>query len=408
MKTDLIRYRNLATRAVFCWALVSISSKLPVAMAPLALVFLVRERPGGYALGGALAAAYVVGEVLGAGLLVGPRLSAARARSQLAAGLVGGAIAFAGLGLLHHAHPWILAALAVVAGAAPSAAPGGLRALLIAQLPEALAVKAVSVESVLTSVVWAIAPALTAVLTFRLAAPAPLVVAAVAMACAAVGMFSIPQGPPPPTPLDDQAGTSRLRVLARAWPIYLIGAAANALLAVAELVLPALLEQRAIDVEWTGPLLAGFAIASAVGATVYGLRVRWPGALPAQTLWLQLAVAGCVVAVALTKSVTLIAGALMLAGVLEAAVYVARMLQLRQAISPEAHAAAFSMMYAAGAVGYSSSAALTSFIQHAATPSVAILYGTALTALLTIISALGQRRSPANSRTQTTTSAGDT
>src|SRR4051794_12230623 len=69
----VISYRNLATRAVFCWALVSISSKLPVAMAPLALVFFVRERPAGYALGGALAAAYVVGEVLGAGFLIGPR-----------------------------------------------------------------------------------------------------------------------------------------------------------------------------------------------------------------------------------------------------------------------------------------------------------------------------------------------
>ena len=50
---------------------------------------------------------------------------------------------------------------------------------------------------------------------------------------------------------------------------------------------------------------------------------------------------GCIGAVALTKSEILIAGALVLAGVL-----------------------------AAGAVGYCSSAAFTSFIQHVATPSV--------------------------------------
>jgi hypothetical protein len=375
-------------------------------MAPLALVFVVRDRPGGYALGGALAAAYVVGEVFGAGLLVGPRLSAVRARGQLAAGLTGGAVAFSGLGLLHHASPWILAALAVLAGVAPSAAPGGLRALLIAQLPEGLAVKALSVESVLTYVVWAIAPALTAVLTFRVAAPAPLVVAAAAMACAAVGMFSIPQRPPPAS-VESVAVRSRLRILARAWPIYLTSAAANALLAVAELVLPALLDQRAIDVEWTGPLLAGFSIASAVGAIVYGLRVRWPGSIRAQTFWLQIAVAGCVGAVALTDSVALIGGALVLAGVLAAGVYVARMLLLRHAIPPDAHAAAYSMMYAAGAVGYSSSAAFTSFIQNVAEPSAAILYGTALTVLLTITSALGQRRASLPGA-QTTTSADDT
>ena len=373
-------------------------------MAPLALVFFVRERPGGYALGGALAAAYVVGEVLGAGFLIGPRLSAVRAHGQLLAGLVGGAVAFAGLGALHHAQPWILAALAVVAGAAPSAAPGGLRALLIAQLPEGLAVKALSVESVLTYVVWAIAPVLTAVLTFRVAAPAPLAVAAAAMACAAVGMFSIPPGPQP-TPVHNDVTTSRLQVLVRAWPIYLTGAAANALLAVTELVLPGLLVQRGIDVEWTGPLLAGFSIASAVGGVLYGLRPRWPGSLRAQTFWWQIVVAGCVGVVALTERVILIAGVLVLAGVLAAGVYVARMLLLRQAIPPEAHAATYSMMYAAGAVGYSASAVFTSLIQHIAASSVAILYGTALTVLLTITSALGRLRSPASlPGTQTTCS----
>lgn len=393
MKTYPIGYRTLVTRAVFCWALVSVSSKLPVAMAPLALVFVVRERPGGYALGGALAAAYVVGEVLGAGLLVGPRLSAGNARGQLAAGLTGGAMAFTSLGLLTYAQPWILAALAVMAGAAPSGAPGGLRALLIAQLPEVLTVKALSVESVLTYTVWAIAPALTAVLTFRVTASAPLLAAAAAMACSAFGMFSIPQGPAL-APVQGDVATSRLRVLARAWPIYLTSAAANALLAVAELVLPALLDQRAVNVEWTGPLLAGFAIASAVGATVYGLRTRWPGSLRAQAFWWQIAAAGCIGAVALTHTVILIAGALVLAGLLAAGVYVARMLLLRQAIPPEAHAAAYSMMYAAGAVGYSSSAAFTSLIQHVAAPSAAILCGTALTALLTITSALSRRDQP--------------
>lgn len=126
--------------------------KPPVAMAPLALVWFGRGRPGGHALGGALAAAYVAGEVLGAGFLIGPRLATAHVRGQLIAGLASGAIAFTGLGMLDHAHPWILAALALVAGAAPSAAPGGLRALLIAQLPEGLAVKAISVESVLNYV----------------------------------------------------------------------------------------------------------------------------------------------------------------------------------------------------------------------------------------------------------------
>jgi hypothetical protein len=102
-------YRQLATRPVARWALVAIGARLPVAMTPLALVFLVRHRPGGYALGAVLAAAYVIGEVVGAAVL-GPRLNPQRARAQLVAGLGLGACSFAGLGLLPRAHRWRSAA----------------------------------------------------------------------------------------------------------------------------------------------------------------------------------------------------------------------------------------------------------------------------------------------------------
>ncbi|MEK8169958.1 hypothetical protein NKH77_09535 [Streptomyces sp. M19] len=44
-------YRDLMTREVSLWALVALASKAPVAMAPLAVVFLSRESPGGYTLG---------------------------------------------------------------------------------------------------------------------------------------------------------------------------------------------------------------------------------------------------------------------------------------------------------------------------------------------------------------------
>ena len=109
-------YRQLATRPLLDWALVAIGARFPVAMTPLALVFLVRERPGGYALGAGLAAAYVIGEVAGASVL-GPRLNPERARFQLAAGLALGACSFAGLGLLPHAQPLVLGVTAILAGA---------------------------------------------------------------------------------------------------------------------------------------------------------------------------------------------------------------------------------------------------------------------------------------------------
>lgn len=242
-------YRQLVARPVLNWALVAIGTRLPVAMAPLALVFLVRERPGGYALGAGLAAAYVIGEVAGAAVL-GPRITPRRARFPLAAGLALGACSFAGLGLLPQAPPLVRGIFAVLAGSAPAAAPGGLRTLLTSQLPDALVVKALSAESVLTYGVWTVAPALTGVLALAVAPSGPLVLAAALMAAATAGMWALPAGWD--ADRGDREDASLARTLARAWPVYLTGAAAMSLLALAELVLPALLVERAIGVGWRG------------------------------------------------------------------------------------------------------------------------------------------------------------
>lgn len=380
-------YRQLATRPLVNWGLVAIGARLPVAMTPLALVLLVRARPGGYALGAGLAAAYVIGEVAGAAVL-GPRLKPERARFQLAAGLALGACSFAGLGLLPHAHPLVLGTLAVLAGAAPAAAPGGLRTLLTSQLPEALIVKALSAESVLTYAVWTAAPALTVVLALDVAASGPLVLAAALMAAAAAGLRALPRGWESDSA--DREGASMAQTLAGAWPIYVTGAAAMSLLALAELVLPALLKQRAIGVGWAGPLLAAFSIASALGAALYGARGSWPGSLRTQSLVLLLGVTACVTLAATVPSLALIAGALVLAGLVDSGVQLTRNLSLREVLPPSAHAAGYSVMYAATGVGYAASATLAGAVQSAASPSAAILAGAGLTLLLTAASALGE------------------
>ena len=380
-------YRQLATRPVLSWALVAIGARLPVAMTPLALVFLVRERPDGYALGAGLAAVYVIGEVVGASVL-GPRLNPERARVHLAAGLALGACSFAGLGLLPHANLFVLGIFAVLAGAAPAAAPGGLRALLISQVPEALVVRALSAESVLTYIVWTIAPALTVTLALSVAPSGPLVLAGALMAAAAAGMWALPAGWEAGS--SDREGASMARTLARVWPIYITGASGASVVALAELVLPGLLHQRAIAVGWAGPLLAGFSIASVFGAVLYGVRATWPGSLRAQSLVLLLGVTACIALAATVPTLVWIAGALVLAGPLEAAVLLTRNLSLREALPPSAHAAGYSVLYAATGVGYAASATLAGAVQSAASPSAAILAGVGLTLLLVAASALGE------------------
>jgi hypothetical protein len=380
-------YRQLATRPVLNWALVAVGARLPVAMTPLALVFLVRERPGGYALGAGLAAAYVIGEVIGATVL-GPRLKPDRARLQLAAGLAVGACSFAGLGLLPHADLFVLGMFAVLAGAAPATAPGGLRALLISQVPDALVVRALSAESVLTYVVWTVAPALTVSLALGVAPFWPPLLAAALMAAAAAGLWALPAGWEACS--GDREGSSMARTLARTWPIYVTGAAGASVVALAELALPGLLHQRAIAVAWAGPLLAGFSVASVLGAILYGVRGTWPGSLRTQSLVLLLGVTVCVSLVATVPALVWIAGALVLAGPLEAAVLLTRNLSLREALPPSTHAAGYSVLYAATGVGYAASAILAGAVQSAASPSAAILAGVGLTLLLTAASALGE------------------
>jgi MFS family permease len=382
-----MRYRALATRPMAKWAIVAVGARLPVAMATLALVFLVRDRPGGYALGAGIAAVYVLGEVVGASVF-GPRLKPDRVRRQLAAGLALGGSSFAVLGFLPGAPLPVLGIFAALAGAAPAAAPGGLRTLLTSQVPDALVVTALSAESILTFVVWTASPALTVVLALSVSPSAPLLLAAGLMVAAAAGLWALPAGWEPDG--DDHNGVSKGRTLARAWPIFVTGAAAASLFALVELTLPALLEQRAIHVGWAGPLLAGFSIAAILGATLYGARGRWPGSVRAQSMVLLLGATACVTLVATAGSLPWIAGSLVIAGLFQSGVQLTRNLSLRAALPARAHAAGYSVLYAATGVGYAGSAILAGTVQRAASAEVAILAGAALTLLLTAVSALAE------------------
>lgn len=356
-------------------------------MAALSFVFLVRVHPGGYALGAGLAGAYVVGEVVGAPIL-GMRLRPERARAQLMGGLAVGAAAFAGLGAFPAMPPILQAVLAVLAGGAPAAAPGGLRTVLTEQVDDGLVARALSAEATLTLVVWAVAPAVTGALAIGVAARAPMLVAAALMAAAAAGLRGLPRGWKVDTA--DRKGHSMIRTLMKAWPILLSGAAGNALLALAELVLPPLLEQRGITVGWAGPLLAGYSLASAFGAFLYGLRT-WPGRLHVQSVALLVCVSGCVAVVGLVSGLGWIALALLIAGLLESGVMVSRSLGLRAVLPQSVLAAGFSLMYAMSGVGYAASASLSGIALSVTSPSVTILCGVTLTLLLTVASAVGER-----------------
>ncbi|MFB9517813.1 hypothetical protein [Streptomyces purpureus] len=381
-------YRELATRPVLTWCAVVVAARMPVAMAPLALVFVVRERPGGYTLGAVLAAVYVIGEVIGAPLL-GTRLRPDRPRPHVAVGLAAGAAGFTGLGLLPGAHPVVLGAFAFLAGFAPASAPGATRALLTGMVPERAVAQALSLESMLTFIIWAAAPAIATGLALGTAPYVPLLLAGALMAVSVAGLWALPAGWQ--TGPDDLDGQSTVRLIARAWPVYVTGAASLSLLALTELILPALLEQRSIGIGWAGPLLAGFSIASAVGAFVYGLR-GWPGRLPTQSLVLLLGVSAGVTLVAVLPGTVAMGAALVAAGLLQAPSSLARNLTLREVLPSSALAAGYSVMYAAVGAGYAATGSLAGALLRVVAPSTAIMVGVGLTVLLALIGAVGERR----------------
>ncbi|MEV0905737.1 MFS transporter [Streptomyces hokutonensis] len=384
-------YRDVVSRQVLTWACTAVGARMPVAMAPLALVFLVRERPGGYSLGAIIAAAYVLGEIVGAPVL-GMRLRPERARGQLAVGLGLGAAGFLGLGLFPGAHPVVLAGFACLAGAAPSAATGALRTLLSSLVPERSVAQALSVESILTAGVWALSPAAVAGLALGVAPRVPLLLAAGLMASSVGGLWLLPAGWG--TDGKDEAGGTGaplLRVLVGAWPVYVTGAASMTLLGLSELVLPALLEQRGIGVGWSGPLLAGMAVGGGLGAFLYGLR-GWPGLLRTRSLVLMAGTSACVVLAALIPSTPGIAVALVLGGTLQSGAMITRNLSLREVLPPGALAAGYSVMYAAAGAGYAATGSLAGALLKVTVPSTAILAGVGLTGLLTVTGWWGEAR----------------
>jgi hypothetical protein len=381
-------YREVLSPRIGVWAVVAVAARLPVAMAPLAFVFLVRERPGGYSLGAVLAAVYVIGEIVGAPLL-GMRLRPERARPHLAAGLVVGGLAFTAVGLLPDAHALLLGLLAFVAGAAPAAAPGGLRSLLTALVPDRAVTRALSVESMLTAGIWALSPAAVAGLALGVSPGVPMLLAGVLMTASAAGLRLLPPGWA--TDPADRDGQPMLRLMLRAWPVYVMGAAGLAPLALAELVLPALLEHRGVGVGWSGPLLAGLSLGSAVGAYVYGLR-NWPGRLHLQGLVLLCGLLVCTVTVALVPHPVALAAALVCGGFLQSSAMLVRNLSLREVLPPSAVAAGYSVMYAAVGAGYAATGSLAGALLEVTTPSGAVLGGVALLAVLIAVAAVGERR----------------
>ncbi|MBO1416841.1 hypothetical protein, partial [Streptomyces sp. FH025] len=383
-------YRAILTPQTGAWALTASMTRLPVAMAPLAMVFLGHDATGGYSSGSVLAAVFIGGEVVGAWLL-GTLLSTGRLRLHLAAELAVGGIGFAVPALWPHGPLPLLAVAAFVAGGAPAASPGALRTLLTTIIPEQDVARAFSADSILTEVLWLIAPGLVTLLALQSAPGAPMGLCALFLLLAAALVSTLRSAKAAEQATEAQAERPSTSLVLSGWPIYLTSAAAMSLMAVAELVLAPLLQDRGLAVGLAGPLLMAFAGLSALGAFLYGLRT-WPGGARSHSLACLAGTALGITAVALVPGLVGIVLGFAVAGVLQAVVMVTRNLSLREVLPATAHTAGYSVMYSVQGVGYSLSAVLAAVMLDRFAPSTAILVGVALAAALAGVSTLAERR----------------
>lgn len=381
-------YRGLVSKRMVVWSCTVATSRLPVAMAPLAFVFLAREVSGDYVRGAVMAAAYTAAEAVGAPLL-GARLRSRPFRREIAAGLAVCSVFFGALALFPDAPAPLAVAMAAVAGAAGAAGPGALRAMVADLVPDRDVNSALSWESSLNMAVWAASPALVATAAVYWSAAVPFIVAAAATLTGAACVFLLPEK----TGRPEQTGQPRgvAGQLASAWRIYLTSAAAMYLLATVELALPALLEQRAQPIGYSGPMLTGFALASILGGLLYGLRT-WPGNPERHSTLLLYATIATAGALALVPAIGLMAALLLLAGLCQAIVLIARNLSLHRALPADLHPVGYSLQYAGSGIGYGISAAATGLLLAHTQPSTTVLITACVTLALTTATLLGRTR----------------
>ncbi|MER7551781.1 MFS transporter [Streptomyces anulatus] len=382
-------YRGLVSRRMAVWSCVITTTRLPVAMAPLAFVFLDREVSGGYTRGAVMAAAYTAAEAVGAPLL-GARLRSRPFRREIAVGLTVCALVFGAIALAPAAPAPVLVALAAVAGAAGAAAPGALRAMVADLVPAGDLNSALSWESSLNMAGWAVAPALVATAAAHGAATVPFYVAAVATLAGAGCVFLLPEKTGRPDPAGPRGGVAGQ--LMSAWPIYLTSVAAMYLLATVELTLPALLEQRGHPVAHSGPVLTGFALASILGGLLYGLRA-WPGGPERHSALFLYAMVVATSAMATATALGVLSALLLVAGLCQAIVLISRNLSLQRALPSGLHPLGYSLQYAGSGMGYGISAAATGLLLAHTRPSTTVLVAAAVTLVLTTVALLRPRRS---------------
>jgi hypothetical protein len=376
--------------AMRAWLAAVLCQRLPIAMTPLALVYVGRAVAGSYSAGALLAGVFAFAEAAAAAAM-GRRFDRRPAGLELGLVLAIQAVALLVVGVpatvSSGALPvWALVLATAVAGAVASGAHGGLRALLLRTVPGSAQQAALSLEASLTTLVWAVGPAIVAGVAVLAGPSWPILVSA---ALAGLGVLVARWlRDPGPVAVHAEAVAGLWRT---AWPALLHEGAVLMCVGAAYTALAPLLVTVGVSANIAGPALAAFAVAGIIGGLVYGARI-WPGPYRTQTVVLVLAVCAAVTAAAVAPTAGLVIGLLVLSGLAGTPALTARAAALQQLLPESSWAAGFSGLYAAGGVGFGLAGLLVAPLLDWSGARTALVVCTMIAAAAAVVGGLAEAR----------------
>ena len=381
----------LRTPGMRAWTVAVLCQRLPIAMSPLALVYLGHLAGSSYAVGALLAAVFAAAEAVAAGVM-GRRFDRRSARSEIRLVLGVQSVLLVALALPVLLWPgstpvWLLLALSAGAGGVASGAHGGLRALLVRTVAPTAHHAALSLESTLTTLLWAVGPAVVGLVTLLAGAVWPVVVTAAIAATGVLAAGALTD----PGPAPSRGPAAKVRVWRRTWPALLQEGAVLVCVGAAYTGLPSLLESVGTDAAVAGPVLAVFAVAGLVGGLAYGSRT-WPGAYRVQSTVLVLAVTAVLGLAVVMPTAGVISALVVVSGLAGTPALAARAAGVQQLLPERAWAAGFSGLYAAGGVGFGAAGVVVSGLLDPVGIRTALLACVALAALAATVGAVAEAR----------------
>ncbi len=379
----------LRTPGMLAWFAVAVCQRLPIAMAPLALVLLGEAAVGSFSVGAVLAGVFALAEAATAAAMgrrfdrrpPAPELRLVLAVQAVALLLVvGAAQVFTGAVAVV-----LMTVLAAVAGAVAAGAHGGLRALVVRSVRADARHQALSLEATMTAVMWAIGPALVAGLA---------VVAGAAVTVVVTGLIAL-AGVVAAAALVDPGRvreTGRApSVWRRSWPAMLHECAVLLVVGAVFTALPPLLAGLGGDPGLSGLVLGGFAAAGIVGGVVYGAR-RWSAPYRVQITVLILALCASLAAGAWAGDVLPVVLLVLVGGLFSTPALTARGAGLQELLPESRWSAGFSTLYAAGGIGFGVAGLVVAPLLVVAGGRVALAVCAGVAAVMTVVGTVAENR----------------